>query len=154
MRAVVLATILVLTGCGTASKPATSTVTMTSKAWSIWVHNTADQNIVTVNAQLTAEACVGVVGPTCFKGVDIANTSDDVAPTPGALAIGVPVNPVPITTTDGYAFNFEYDYQTAAGVSTSLAGSGRFYPNGNVAGTWQCTGACTASTGDFTASQP
>lgn len=154
MRTFVLTALLILTGCGVSTKTPAQTLSMTAKTWTVWVHSTADPNVVTVNGALSAGTCVtGVTGPACFNGSGLSNTSDDPTPTPTSLKIGVPVDPVPISTTGGYAFNFQYAYQTA-GTASTITGSGQFYPNGNVSGTWQCTGGCSSASGAFTASQP
>lgn len=151
-RFLVIAT-LIMTGCGVSTKtPAQINESMTAKPWSVWVHSTEDPNVVTVHGALSAGACVSVEGPVCFTGSGLSNTSDDPTPTAVSLMIGVPVDPVPLGGLDGYAFNFQYVYQTA-GVTSTITGAGRFYPNGNVSGTWQCTGGCAGASGAFAASQ-
>ena len=147
---------ILLLGCGASNKTTQPIVNMTAKTWTVVFRSTSDPNIATPTATISAEACTtNVTGPMCFQGTGITNTSNDTpVPAPVSLEIGVPVNPVPISPTDGEAFNVEYVFQNSAG-TWDVIGAGRFYPNGNVAGTWQCTtGACAGLSGSFTASQP
>lgn len=126
---------------------------MTATPWGVIVSDSTDANITTVTATLTSAPCAnGVVGPACFSGSNLSSKSDDSNPgTPESLQIGVPVNPVPIGGPDGYAFNFLYVYGSISG-TWNIVGTGRFYSNGNVAGTWQCdtsTPACSGLSGNF-----
>jgi hypothetical protein len=129
----------ILVGCGsTKQTPTQTTVSMTATAWGIIITDSTDANISTVTATLTYASCAnGVTGPACFSGFNLSSKSDDSIPgTPVSLLIGVPVNPVPIGGPDGYAFNFLYIYSASSG-TWNIVGTGKFYPNGNVAGTWQ-----------------
>ena len=143
-----------LVGCGSSKQtPAQTTASMTATPWGIIVSDSADANISTVTATLASASCAdGVAGPACFGGSNLSSKSDDPTPgTPVSLLVGVPVNPVPIGGVDGYAFNFLYVYSASSG-TWNIVGVGKFYPNGNVAGTWQCdssTPACSGMSGNF-----
>lgn len=144
----------VLVACGGAKQtPTQTTASMTATRWGIIVSDSTDANISTVTATLASAPCAnGVTGPACFGGSNLSSKSDDTTPgTPESLLIGVPVNPVPIGGPDGYAFNFLYVYSAVSG-SWNIVGTGKFYPNGNVAGNWQCaasTPACSGLSGTF-----
>jgi hypothetical protein len=145
----------ILIGCGsTKQTSAPATASMTATPWGILIRDSTDANISTVTATLTTDSCAnGVTGPACFSGSNLSSKSDDATPgAPVSLLIGVPVNPVPIVGgADGYAFNFLYVY-SASGAVWNIVGTGRFYSNGNVGGTWQCdtsTPACSGLSGNF-----
>jgi hypothetical protein len=142
----------VLASCGATKQVAKLTAT----PWTIDVGGGATLDLTTT--LISAATCNSpegnVASAVCFTGTSLFNSEPgpSLTGTPESILVGVTAGTDP--TGAGQEFNFQYVYRTESAGTWNILGEGTFYPNGNVAGTWQCstaTPACAGLTGTFTA---
>jgi hypothetical protein len=149
----------VLASCG-ATKQTTTAPPLTATPWVITITGgggTAPLIYLNVTTTLTpAATCNSPAGnvssAVCLTGTSPFNSVPGFfapAGTPESILVGVNAGTDP--TGAGQGFNILYVYSTASAGAWNIVGEGVFYPNGNVAGTWQCstTSACDGLTGKF-----
>lgn len=155
MKALTLLTLIALVGCGGGSMSAPKIQTdLTAKPWTLTLteqNNTGSLGTLTFSLPQSAQ-CGSVQGPACFGATNLQSSGSSVSGVPTSLVVGVLVNPVPDGAGGAYGagFAFQYVYATSGSGTWTISGSGQFYQNGNIAGSWTCD---CGLTGNFTAGQ-